>query len=419
MTAKSNQTRVIFIGDPGPVQQQITSALSSQTEFLLVDVLASMDRLIREVRAAEPDIILMDSRLGNQPTLDIVDDIALQYPEAPIITVMPDNDPAAIQQAMMAGARAFLAQPFTQVNLLSTLRRVRELESRRAQVQQVAVKATAGEATRPLRSLAVFSPRGGVGCSTLATNLAITLYEETSARILLLEGKLFFGHLDVLLNIRTRNTIADLLPHVNALDESLVRDVVAHHATGIDVLLGPRDLQVAQGIRPDDMYSVFVGLQRMYDHIVIDIGSSLNENTVTLMDTSDRVLLVTTPDLAALHDASQFVQISRSLGYPAEKLLVALNRAGYDGGIRTGDIESALRHELYAQVPEDGPNAIRSMNRGIPIVVRYPRSPVSRAVRSLAKSLLEVHLAEPLRAAVNAAQGQTQREALLASSRLG
>jgi len=235
----------------------------------------------------------------------------------------------------------------------------------------------------------------------------------------LLEGKLFFGHLDVLLNIRTRNTIADLLPHANALDESLVRDVVVHHATGIEVLLGPRDLQVAQGIRPDDMYSVFVGLQRMYDHIVVDVGSSLNENSVTLMDASDRVLLVTTPDLAALHDASQFVQISRSLGYPAEKLLVALNRAGYEGGIRTGDIESALRHELYSQIPDDSPNAIRSMNRGIPIVIRYPRSTVSRAVRSMAKSLLEVHMAEPLKATVAAAQTQSQREALLASSRLG
>ena len=418
MTAKSNQTRVILIGDPGPVQQQITAALSSQTEFLLVDVLSSLDRLIREVRAAEPEIILMDHRLGNQPTLDIVDDVAMQYPEAPIVAVLPENDPVAIQQVMLAGARAFLVQPFTQVNLLSTLRRVQELESRRAHVQVTAAASAAGEATRPLRSLAIFSPRGGVGCSTLATNLAISLYEETGARVLLMEGKLFFGHVDVLLNIRTRNTIADLLPHANNLDESLVRDVVVRHATGIEVLLGPRDLQVAQGIRPDDMYAVFVSLQRLYDHIVIDVGSNLNENTVTLMDASDRVMLVTTPDLAALHDASQFVQISRSLGYPAEKLLVVLNRAGYSGGIRTGDIESALRHELYVQVPDDSPNAISSLNRGIPIFIRYPRSPVSRALKSLAKSLLEVHMAEPLRAAVSTAE-KSRREALLASSRLG
>ncbi|HLA98124.1 MAG TPA: response regulator [Anaerolineales bacterium] len=419
MTATSNQTRVILIGDPGPVQQQITAALSSQSEFLLVDVLSSLDRLVREVRAAEPDIILMDHRLGNQPTLDIVDDVALQYPQAPIVAVLPENDPVVIQQIMLAGARAFLVQPFTQVNLLSTLRRVHELESRRTHLQAAATAASAaGEATRPLRSLAIFSPRGGVGCSTLATNLAISLYEETSARVLLMEGKLFFGHVDVLLNIRTRNTIADLLPHASNLDESLVRDVVVRHATGIEVLLGPRDLQVAQGIRPDDMYAVFISLQRLYDHIVIDVGNNLNENTVTLMDASDRVMLVTTPDLAALHDASQFVQISRSLGYPAEKLLVALNRAGYSGGIRTGDIESALRHELYAQVPDDSPNAIRSLNRGIPLIIRYPRSPVSRALKSLAKSLLEVHMAEPLRAAVSTAE-KSRREALLASSRLG
>src|SRR3990172_4584499 len=164
MTATSNQTRVILIGDPGPVQQQITAALSSQSEFLLVDVLSSLDRLVREVRAAEPDIILMDHRLGNQPTLDIVDDVALQYPQAPIVAVLPENDPVVIQQIMLAGARAFLVQPFTQVNLLSTLRRVHELESRRTHLQAAATAASAAcEATRPLRSPAIFSPRRGGG----------------------------------------------------------------------------------------------------------------------------------------------------------------------------------------------------------------------------------------------------------------
>ena len=93
MAAKPESSRVIFIGDPGTVQQQIAAALGSQTEFQLVDVISSAERLVREIHAAEPNIILIDHLLGGQPTLDLIDDITLQYPDAAIITVLHENDP--------------------------------------------------------------------------------------------------------------------------------------------------------------------------------------------------------------------------------------------------------------------------------------------------------------------------------------
>jgi len=418
MAAKTESTRVIFIGDPGPVQQQIAAALGSQTEFQLVDVISSAERLVREIHAAEPHIILIDHKLGGQPTLDLIDDITLQYPDAAIITILHENDPVLIQQSTLAGARAFIVQPFTQVNLLSTLRRVHELEARRVK-SHVLPDAIKVEESRPLRSLAVYSPRGGVGSTTVALNLAVALYEGTGARVLLMEGKFFFGHLDVMLNIRARNTIADLLPHASSLDENLVREVVTAHASGIKVLLAPTDLQVGQGIRPDDIYSVFINLQRFFDYTIIDVGSYLTENTVTLMDTADKIMLVTTPDLASLHDTSRFIQLSRSLGYPAEKILILLNRADMLGGVKSKDIEAALHHQVYAQIPDDHANALRSLNRGIPLIVRYPRSPVSRAIHQLAKRLPQSGVLEPGAAKPGAAPSKSQQDVLIASSQLG
>ena len=419
MAATTEPTRVVFIGDPGAVQQQVAAALGSQAEFQLVDVLTSAERLVREIHAAEPHFILIDHQLGGQPTLDLIDDITLQYPEAAVITILPANDPVLIQQATLAGARAFIVQPFTQVNLLSTLRRMNELEARRVKAQVISEGAR-GEEARPLRSLAVFSPRGGVGASTIALNLAISLYEDTGARVLLMEGKFFFGHLDVMLNIRARNTIADLLPHANALDENLVREVVNEHASGIKVLLAPSDLQVGQGVRPDDTYSVFTNLQRFFDYTIIDVGSYLTENTVTLMDSADKILLVATPDLASLHDTSRFIQLSRSLGYPPDKILIVLNRANMLGGVRSKDIEAALHHQVFAQIPDDHANALRSLNRGIPMIIRYPRSPVSRAIKQLSKRLPEFGALELVAVQPGGVVAtKSQQEALLASSQLG
>jgi pilus assembly protein CpaE len=416
MTMNSKTTRVVAIIDPGFTQQQISAAIGSQQEFELVDTFNSQEKLMREVRAAEPDILLVDHVLNGAPTLDFIDELALQFPEASIIAILPGEDSQKAQQVMLAGARAFLIHPFTQINLLSTLRRVRDLETRRIQTQAVK-QATIQEAQHPLRTLAVFSPRGGAGCTTIAINLALALQEETNQRILLMEGKLFFGHLGVMLNLRAQNSVADLIPHANHLDEGLVHDVVSEHVSGIDVLMAPSDFQVSQGIRSDDLYNIFTTLQRMYDFIVVDAGSALNENSVTLMDAADKILLIANPDLASLHDISRFYGISQSLAYPAEKLLIVLNRAGLPGGIRNHDIENALHFPVFAQIPNDDANAIRSLNRGVPLLFKYPRSPASRAFKQLGKSLIAL---QPTEAPVPTGLPQkAQREALLASSRLG
>jgi pilus assembly protein CpaE len=270
------------------------------------------------------------------------------------------------------------------------------------------VTAAAADDEKPVKTIAVYSPRGGVGTSTVALNLALALHDETSSRVLLVEGKLAFGHMDVLLNLRTRNTLADLIPHANALDSGLVAEVVTEHATGLQVILGPNDLQVAQGIRAEDLFNVIEGLQRLYDFLVIDAGSTLNENTVTLLDAADRVLLVATPELASLHDVSRFVQLSRSLGYPPGKLLVVLNRAGQEGGVKTKDIESALHHELFGLVPEDGANALRSLNRGLPLIVRYPRSPASRAYQQLGRKLAGLATSAPAKTPIPTSDGKSK-----------
>ena len=386
---KDMQARLMYIGEPGANQDQIVVACESQSDIQLVKTLNSVDKLVKEIRAAEPEIIMVGPVVAGQGSLDVIDDIVMQYPEVPLVAILEESDPTLAQQVMLAGARAFITEPFTQVNLLSTLRRVRDLEARRSKSQTPETVQVA-ETLRPLRTYAVFSPRGGVGVSTIAANMAIELRAESGETVLLVDGKLFFGHLDVMLNIRARNTIADLVPHANLLDPGLIGDVVVPHASGIDVLLSPNDVQVAQGMRAEDIYNIISGIKKAYGYVVIDAGSALTENTVTMMDAADRIMLVTTPDLVALHDASRFIQISRSLSYPPEKTMIVLNRANLIGGVKPRDIETALRHEVYAQIPDDGANVLRSLNRGIPLVMQYPRSPATQAIQRLAGSVVEM-----------------------------
>lgn len=380
MSSANNPTRVVAIGESGSTQQQIITALSSssQVEFELSDVIVPTENLVLDVRNNNPEILIVDHHVGEESVLDVIDTLSLQFPDTAIIAIIPADDPLIAQQVMLAGARAFLVHPFTQVNLLSTLRRVRDLEHRRTTTP---VGSSAGRKTeaQELKTVVVYSPRGGSGCSTVAINLAVSFYEQTNQKVLLIDGKLFFGHLGLMLNVRTNNTIADLIPHAGNLDASLIHDVVVKHATGIDVLLAPFDFQISQGIQPQDLFSVIESLDRYYDLIVVDAGSSLTENVVTLMDLADRLIIVSTPDLASLQDVNRFVQVSRSLAHSPDKLLFVLNRVDMPGGIKSNDVESVLPDQPFARIPDGGPNVVRSMNRGIPLVIKYPRNPSSRA----------------------------------------
>jgi pilus assembly protein CpaE len=418
MNPANKQIRVVALCDPGATQQQITEALNSQNEFLLVDILTTKEMLARQLRASEPDIILVDSQLEKESTMDIIDDLALQFPNSSVVAILPTNDPLTAQQVMLAGARAFLITPFSQINLVSTLRRVSELEGRRQQTKTY-IPTAITEATRPLHSITVYSPRGGTGVTSIATNTAIALAEETGKKVLLFEGKVFFGHLEVMLNMKVQNTLADLIPHATNMDEGLVRDVVSPHPSGIHVLMAPSNVQIAQGIRAEDIYNVYIGVSRLYDYIVVDAGGPLSDISVTLMDATDRILLVTTPDLASLHDTSRFLQLSRSLAYPMDKILMILNKAGVEGGVKLRDIESVLHNQIYHQIPNDPANVLRSINRGIPFLVYYPRSSASKSIQQLARNLTAITLRDMAHEAIPAQGEKAGHDMLLASSHLG
>jgi pilus assembly protein CpaE len=153
--------------------------------------------------------------------------------------------------------------------------------------------------------------------------------------------------------------------------------------------------------------------------MVVDAGGPLNDISVTLMDAADRILLVTTPDLASLHDTSRFLQLSRSLAYPMDKILMLLNKAGIEGGVKLHDIETVLHNQVYHQIPNDPANILRSINRGVPYLGSYGRSATSKSIQQLARNLMAISLREISHDVMPAQGEKAGHDMLLASSRYG
>ncbi|NIW44221.1 MAG: hypothetical protein GWN30_05460, partial [Gammaproteobacteria bacterium] len=225
--ANSEILRVLPITSNDLVLESINSALGAEPKYFLLDPSSLEDNIMDGIYSLQPDYVLLDYNYEGTDPIALIDSVTMQFPEVVVVVLLPQSKIEDSNNVILAGARAFMLQPFSQAQLLTTMQRVKELVARTVVVQQE--PKSSEPLVRSRGTFVVFSPRGGAGCSSVAINLALSLYEQLNEEVLLMDGKLLFGHVDVLLNLRTQNSLSDLVAHAGSLDESLIRDVVTEH----------------------------------------------------------------------------------------------------------------------------------------------------------------------------------------------
>ena len=362
--------------------------LAKAESYSLIEKDVTSENLLPAIAETHPDVILLDYVFQPDP-FNLMDIIALAYPECAVIIIMPEADLINFDQVVLLGSRAFVLFPYrSEEFLVTSIQRSIDLKVRNELLSSQTP--TLETQAKPKNTFTVFSPKGGVGSTTIATNLALSLHKALNEDVLLIDGKHLFGHVALYLNLRTGNSITDLISHVNMLDPRLVKQVVVRHISGIHVLPSPNSITEAQGIRPEDLFKVMESLQQVFPNIIIDGGNYLNENTVTYMDSSDKILLVLNSDLASLRDVRQFMDVTASLSYPKDKTLLILNLTGRKADVKKEAIEEILNMKIFGKIPSDENFALSSLNEGVPIVLKNPRHPISKAFSEIAKELVKI-----------------------------
>ena len=220
------------------------------------------------------------------------------------------------------------------------------------------------------------------------------MHQQLKKDVLVIDGKNSLGHVALMLNLRTANSMADLTTHSEKLDESLINQVIVKHYSGISILASPLMMSKGHEIHPEELFKVMTILKNIYPYIIIDAGNNLDNNTVTYMDMSDQLFLVINPNIASLRDARQFMDLSDSLSYSKEKIHPILNQSGRKTEIKVGDIEKALRTKLFGTIPVDEDASISSLNEGLPIVLKKSNHSISKAIIKITKQILMMLPAE-------------------------
>jgi pilus assembly protein CpaE len=371
--ASSDQTRLLIVEDVPQVAQYIRGLLNAQSHVTLLDVLPEGAKAIGQIGQLRPDVVIVDALLqGRVKGLQLVEQIRDGKLGVPVIVLTVPQTPVEADPG--AGIHAVLTMPFSGFDLMSRIAQVRK---------EFAVSDT----TVASRIISIFAPKGGVGKTTIAFNLAVALGLE-SQRTVLIDGSLQFGDLRSLLKVPAdAPSILDL--PTDRISESDLSDVLWRDPSGIDILLAPPRIEMAEMVSTRDVDKVLSLLRRVYGSIVIDMSSHLNDVNLAFLDASDTILEIVTYDSTTIHNTVALADTFRSIGYAATKVRYLVNRADSLGGIDPADLERALGRVPEHRVVSDGRLVVQSNNEGVPFVLAEPSSVISQDVTRVARDLVD------------------------------
>lgn len=300
----------------------------------------------------------------------------------PVLLLLSTNDAEERAHVFESGADDYLLTPFT----------AKELRYRLSALLGPArmPRSTAPPTRRIARVIDFFAGKGGVGNTTLAVNSAVALKAQTDARVLLVDADFFFGDVGTHLDLPSQDTILDLIDYLDEVDTGFIDQVVQHHASGIDVLLPPKYPEHVEIITPDDLIQVMNLLAERYDLILVDCYASYDERMLTLLKYADRIMLVTTPEISALRNASNSISVMDKLGVPGDIIDVILNRSNSNLQIDADRIERVLQRPVQFHVVSSGEFVVESLTRGVPMVLERPTHRFSVQVTRIAEHLRDI-----------------------------
>jgi pilus assembly protein CpaE len=388
----SEQIRVVIVDDISETREHLTKLLSFESDIQVVGTASSGDEAVELAGKLAPDILLMDINMPGMDGIATTERVSATFPATSIIMMSVQGEADYLRRSMLAGAREFLVKPFSSDELTTSIRQVhaREKQKRSRMVMTVpGVPGGPGDAGRKNgRIVTLFAPKGGVGRTTLAVNLAVALAGEQRQTVTLVDGSFQFGDVGVLLNLNPKNkSIIDVVADPGATDEELVDTTLINHSTGIKVLLAPPSPEMAELVTVDQVRRVMNRLRATNDFTVIDLWPHFNDVTLALLDTSDVILTILTLEISNIKNIRLFLEVAEQLGY-SERIKLVLNRADSAFGIRVADVESSVGRKIDHQVVSDGRTVVYALNRGVPFVWSNSQAPVSEDILKISRALV-------------------------------
>jgi pilus assembly protein CpaE len=385
--------KVLIVDDIPETRDHLSKLLSIEEGIDVAGGAGSGEEAIQVAMELRPDVVVMDINMPGMDGVAAAEIISQRLPTSPIIMMSVHGEAEQLKRSLTAGAREFLVKPFSADEFSTTIRRVFEKELiRRQQVEAAMPAVPAGpvlsaEDLGEHQIIGVFSPKGGAGRTTIATNLALALHRETGGRVCLVDANLQFGDVGVLLNLNPKNRSMLDAVEGGEPDAEITNSVVIDHSTGIRVLLAPPSPEGADLVTPQYLRRMVDHLRDAHDFVVVDLPSALNDHSLAIMDAADQIVVLTALEITTIKNVRLFLEVADQLEYDRSKIRLVVNRSDSAQGIRIADVEASIRRSIDGTIVSDGRLAVLAVNRGVPFVVSHPEGALSRDITKLARTL--------------------------------
>jgi pilus assembly protein CpaE len=393
----ADQIRVLIVDDIPETRDHLTKLLGFETDIEVVGAAASGNDALALASKLNPDVVLMDINMPDMDGISATEKLSAQVPTASVVMMSVQGEADYLRRSMLAGAREFLVKPFSSDELTASIRQVYTREQEKLSrmsampVAGIPVGASANgtdDGGHDGQVIAIFSPKGGVGRTTVAVNVAVAAATELGKSVVLMDGSFQFGDVGVLLNLNPKNkSIADLVPELEAGDPESLETFVINHSAGIRVLLAPPSPEMAELITPSGVRRVIDALRRSHDLVIVDCTSWFNETTLAILDAADVVLTLLSLEITSIKNMRLFLEVAEQLGYEQNKVKLVLNRADSSLGIRVSDVESSIGRKVDHTIVSDGRSVVYALNRGVPFFLSNREAQVSQDILRLAQSV--------------------------------
>ncbi len=341
-------------------------------------------------KKSDPDVMVIAVEEPTIRALQTVEALSDLLPNTSIIGYSTIRDPDAMRKAMLAGVSDFLAAPVKDEDLVNSIYTVLAQGERKRQ-------RIAGETDEPVAAgsvITVFGAKGGIGKTTIATNVATALVQKTSQSAVLVDLDTRFGDVGILMDIPVERSIADLAVDEDSITTEMVEDCLYQHNTGVYILPAP--------IRPTDWRNVHAGhiekivttLTQSYDFVVLDTPGTFNDIVARALELASVVVLVATVDMASLKDTLLAIDMLRSWNFPQEKIKLVINATNEATNVQPQEVKRMLGREVFWSIPYD--RAISTATQlGMPVVLAKPQSKASESIVEMSFALSGVRQKKP------------------------
>lgn len=371
--------KVMIVGNNDNRIYEIKSLLRND-KVAFIGFAKQDDSVLDKAISLKPHVIIIQSDDDYQQAIALAEKIYIRIPGCAVILLCDRFDVSMIEKVMLAGIRKVLQFPIDAESLTENIELAHYMEKSRLENADVT---TANNLQS--RIITIFGTKGGIGRTTITVNLAVVL-AKMGKKVAVIDADLQFGDVNVYFDIDPKDTISELSQGNDASDIDAIKRMMALHFSGVSVVCAPKSPEYAEYVTPKNIETMINTMRPFYDYILIDTAPVFSDITMTALENSNLVLLISVQDISTLRNTKITLNILESL-QQKEKIELIINRLT-KGLISLKDMQRVLNEPLKNTVAFDFKTATTAHNKGIPIVLDAPKSEIGRDLKKIANYVI-------------------------------